>query len=306
MPIKINENLPACNTLAAENIFVMTDARAEQQDIRPLKILILNLMPTKEVTETQLLRCLSNTPLQIEPEFLITSTYNPRNTSAQHLTNFYKTFDEVKNTRFDGAIITGAPVEQMDFDQVTYWKELCEILDWAKTNVFSSLFICWGAQAALYHYYKIAKTPLPEKIFGVFEHTIADQTIPLFRGFDDVFNVPHSRYTTIDTVDIEKHPELNVLSTSKVAGLYVAASKDERQIFVTGHPEYDACTLDAEYKRDIAKGMDIAMPQNYYPNNDPEQTPIMNWRSNASLFYSNWLNYYVYQNVPFNLNEPLG
>ncbi|MCL2547359.1 MAG: homoserine O-succinyltransferase [Oscillospiraceae bacterium] len=301
MPIKIPDNLPACSVLESENIFVMTDKRAVQQDIRPLKILILNLMPTKIATETQLLRCLSNTPLQIEPEFLITGSYNPRNTSAEHLESFYKTFDQVRDRRFDGAIITGAPIELLSFSDVAYWRELCDILDWSQDNVFSSLFICWGAQAALYHYYGIDKKTLPAKISGVFEHTMTQPSVPLFHGFDDVFYAPHSRYTDVEISDVAQRKELKVLSTSQEAGLYIAARRDGRQIFVTGHPEYDVLTLDSEYKRDIDKGLDIAPPCHYYPNNDPTCPPAMNWRSHANLLYTNWLNYYVYQSVPYDL-----
>jgi len=250
-------------------------------------------------TETQLLRCLSNTPLQIEPELLMTGSYTPRNTSAEHLESFYKTFDQVKDKCFDGAIITGAPIELLEFTEVQYWHELCEILDWAQDNVFSSLFICWGAQAALYHYYGIEKKPLSSKLFGVFRHTVTQPNIPLFRGFDDTFDVPHSRYTMTDIEDVIAQPKLQVLSASEQAGLHIAARSDGRQIFITGHPEYDALTLDSEYKRDLQKGMDVAVPYNYYPNDDVNCQPFMSWRSHANLLYTNWLNYYVYQSVPY-------
>ncbi len=301
MPIKIDDTLPAKSILEQENIFVMAAGRATHQDIRPLKIVILNLMPTKVATETQLLRCLSNTPLQIEPQLLKTSSYNPKNTSTEHLESFYKTFDQIKDQRFDGAIITGAPVEQLPFRDVEYWDELCRILDWAEENVYSSFFICWGAQAALYHYYGIDKHPLSQKLSGIYPHSLAQPNVPLFRGFDDRFHAPHSRHTTVHIADVAARPELMVLAESEQAGLYIAARRDGRQIFVTGHPEYDALTLDGEYKRDQSRGLAIAPPYNYYPNNDPTQPPNVTWRSHANLLYTNWLNYYVYQNTPYNL-----
>lgn len=303
MPIKIPDSLPARSILEQENIFVMSAGRATHQDIRPLKILILNLMPTKIATETQLLRCLSNTPLQIEPELLITGSYSPKHTSAEHLESFYKTFDQIKDQRFDGAIITGAPVEQLAFRDVQYWRELCEILDWAEENVYSSFFICWGAQAALYHYYGIDKKPLPHKLSGIFKHEIVQQNIPLFRGFDDYFYAPHSRHTTVEASEVAARSELQILATGQEVGLYIAARRDGRQVFVTGHPEYDTMTLDDEYKRDAAKGLDIAPPFNYYPDNDPSRAPQVQWRSHANLLYTNWLNYYVYQNTPYNLRS---
>jgi homoserine O-succinyltransferase len=266
-----------------------------------MRIVIFNLMPTKVATETQLLRCLSNTPLQIEFELLKTDTYQSKHTSSEHLSTFYKTFRQIKDQRFDGMIITGAPVEQMDFEQVEYWRELCEILDWTRENVFTSLFICWGAQAALYHYYGIEKYALPQKMFGIYPHTVEDLRKPLFRGFDEVFNAPHSRHTEIKAADIQAHPELEVLSVSEEAGLYIAGRKDGREIFVTGHPEYDALTLDDEYRRDKSKGLPIEPPYNYFPGNNDALPPRVTWRSHANLLYTNWLNYYVYQNTPYDL-----
>ena len=303
MPIRIADSLPARAVLEGENIFVMTERRAASQDIRPLRLVILNLMPTKAATETQLLRCLSNTPLQIETDLLQTSTYRSKNTPEDHLLNFYRTFSQISQNRYDGMIITGAPVETMDFESVAYWKELCEIMDWAAERVHSTFHICWGAQAALYHRYGIGKIDLPEKRFGVFEHTICRKNIPLLRGFDDVFLVPHSYHTAVDAAAVENHPELITLSASAEAGLYLAMSRDGRGIFVTGHSEYDADTLSKEYFRDIERGLDIKIPRNYFPGDDPSLPPPHTWRSHGHLLFSNWLNYYVYQTTPYDIES---
>ena len=303
MPIKIPNNLPATETLHEENIFVITETRALTQDIRPLKILLLNLMPTKIVTETQFSRLLGNTPLQVELEFLQTATHKSTHTDSQHLINFYQTFDEIKHKKYDGMIITGAPVEQMEFEEVNYWDELCEIMEWSKTHVTSTFHICWGAQAGLYYHYGIKKHPLPEKLFGIFEHQVDYKKSILFRGFDDKFMVPHSRHTTILKEDIEKVPELKILSTSEKAGVYVVATDKGRQIFVTGHSEYDADTLNKEYLRDKNAGLPINVPENYFEDDDDTKPPKVTWRSHANLLYSNWLNYFVYQATPYNLDE---
>ncbi|MBE6903717.1 MAG: homoserine O-succinyltransferase [Ruminococcaceae bacterium] len=303
MPIKISDRLPARKTLENENIFVMTQKRALKQDIRPLKIAILNLMPTKIATETQLLRLLSNTPLQVEPTLLQTKTYIPKNTSSDHLLAFYKTFDDIKDEKFDGLIITGAPVENMPFEQVEYWDELCSVLEWSKTNVHSSFHICWGAQAGLYYHYGIKKYPMDSKIFGVFEHKVLKKSHPLLRGFDDKFFVPHSRHTEIKEEDIKKCKELEILSSSDRSGIYIVASKTKNQFFVTGHSEYDADTLSKEYFRDVDKGLKIDIPYNYFENDDPSIPPKKTWRSHANLLYSNWLNYFVYQTTPYNPDE---
>jgi homoserine O-succinyltransferase len=303
MPIKIPDQLPAKDILENENIFVMTEYRAIHQDIRPLQLLILNLMPTKIITETQLLRKLSNTPLQIEVEFLHTRTHEAKNVDPEHLSSFYTTFDQIKNRRFDGLIITGAPVENLDFEDVDYWQELCQIMNWSSRNVFSTLHICWGAQAGLYYHYGIPKVPLPKKLSGVYEHTLLKPQSPFFRGFDDTFTVPHSRYTGVREEDILRIPSLELLSVSKDAGVFAVKSSDNRRFFITGHPEYDADTLALEYERDLARGLDIDMPENYFPNNDPTQPPIVTWRAHAQLMYTNWLNYYVYQTTPYDLSE---
>lgn len=303
MPVKIKDGLPAVEALATENVFVMTDARAATQDIRPLSILVLNLMPTKIKTETQLLRVLGNTPLQVEVTFLRTATYNPTNTDPQHLDGFYTTFGQVQDRSFDGLVITGAPVERLNFTDVEYWAELVEILEWADENVYSSLFICWGAQAALYRYYGIDKYELERKVFGVFEHFATDPKNRLTRGFDEHFMAPHSRHTTVSEEDIAAHPDLELLAWSPEAGAYLAASVDGRRVFVTGHSEYDADTLDLEYRRDIAAGHSIDPPKNYYRNGEPDLGPVVTWRSHANLLFSNWLNYCVYQETPYNLNE---
>ena len=303
MPIKIPDALPAAEVLNNENIFIMTEKRASTQDIRPLKIIILNLMPIKIVTETQLLRLLGNTPLQVEVEFIHTKTHKSKNTPQEHLITFYKTFDDVKDQTFDGMIITGAPVEQLDFDEVNYWEELKEIMEWSYHNVTSTLHICWGAQAGLKYHYNIPKYPLKEKLFGVFPHTVTQKNVKLLRGFDDVFYVPHSRYTEVRKEDIEKNNNLQILSESEEAGVYIIATRNGRQIFVTGHSEYDALTLKSEYERDIDKGIDIAIPQNYFPGDNIKNKPLVTWRAHANLLFSNWLNYYVYQETPFDLGQ---
>lgn len=303
MPIKIPNKLPATKTLHKENIFVITETRALTQDIRPLKILLLNLMPTKITTETQLSRLLGNTPLQVEPEFLQTATHKATHTSQEHMLAFYKTFDEVRNFKYDGMIITGAPVEQLPFEEVNYWEELCEIMEWSKTHVTSTFHICWGAQAGLYYHFGIKKVPLKEKLFGVFEHTAEHKQSMLLRGFDDSFMVPHSRHTTVLREDIEKVPELKILASSKEAGVYAISTKKGRQIFITGHSEYDPDTLKNEYIRDKESGLDTAVPKHYFPNDDCTKEPIVRWRGHANLLYSNWLNYFVYQSTPYDLNK---
>ena len=303
MPIKVQSNLPAIKVLESENIFVMPNEVALKQDIRPLKILILNLMPTKITTETQLLRLLGNTPLQIDIELLQMASHTSKNTSPHHLTTFYKTFDEVKDDTFDGMIITGAPVEQLDFEQVDYWDELCEIMEWSKTHVYSTLHICWGAQAGLYYHYGVPKHTLPEKLFGVFRHRVTEQGSFLFRGFDDSFSIPHSRHTTIYREEIEKVPALNILAESDKAGVYAVATKDARQVYLMGHTEYDPDTLAKEYFRDKDAGLPIHIPENYFPNDDDSMPPICCWRSCANLLFGNWLNYVVYQETPFDVTS---
>lgn len=306
MPIKIPDSLPARATLEGENIFVMTEYRAIHQDMRPLNLLILNLMPTKIVTETQLLRKLSNTPLQIQVELLQMSSHTSHNTDADHLSSFYTTFDKIRERRFDGMIITGAPVENMDFADVDYWPELCEIMEWTRTHVHATLHVCWGAQAGLYYHYKIPKYSLPKKLFGVFPHTAVKKQSPLFRGFDDEFFIPHSRHTENHVEDILKVPELELLSVSKEAGVFAVKSEDNRRFFITGHPEYDQDTLAREYFRDKDKGLPIDVPKNYFPNDDAGLEPVVRWRSSGQLFYTNWLNYYVYQTTPYDLNQISG
>ncbi|MCG2729683.1 MAG: homoserine O-succinyltransferase [Acetobacterium sp.] len=303
MPIKIPNNLPASQILSNENIFVMDANRASHQDIRPLKIAILNLMPTKISTETQLLRLLGNTPLQIEVTLLQTKTYESKNTSSEHLGSFYCYFEDVKDQRFDGLIITGAPIETLEFEDVDYWDELTQIMDWSKTNVFSTLHICWGAQAGLYYHYGIEKYLLPEKAFGVFEHHLEQSYVKLFRGFDDTFYAPHARHTSIYRELIDAHPDLEVMAASNEAGVYIAMAQNGRQIFVTGHSEYDPETLKGEYDRDVSQGKPINVPMNYYPNDDPTQPPVVRWRGHANLLFSNWLNYYVYQETPYELSD---
>ncbi|NLI68150.1 MAG: homoserine O-succinyltransferase [Bacilli bacterium] len=299
MPINIPKGLPASELLKKERIFVMDEERAQSQDIRPLNIAILNLMPEKEKTELQLLRLLGNTPIQVNVTFLHTATHESKNVSKSHLDSFYLTYYDVKHRRFDGLIITGAPIEHLPFDEVNYWEELKEIMEWSKTNVTSIFYICWGAQAGAYYHFGIEKHMLPRKLSGVYEHTVRDQTIELVRGFEDVFRAPHSRYTEIKIEDVENHPELEVLATSETAGLFLFKSKDNKHIFTTGHLEYDATTLKEEYERDLARGLDIHMPENYFPNDDPTQMPLNTWRAHTHLLFSNWLNYYVYQETPY-------
>jgi homoserine O-succinyltransferase len=302
MPLNVPDNLPAIQQLREENIFVMQETRAVHQDIRPLRILILNLMPVKITTETHLLRMLSNNPLQIEITLMHTMTHTSKNTPVEHLKAFYKTFHQVKDKKFDGFIITGAPVEHMEFEEVDYWKELTEIMDWSTGHVTSTLYICWAAQAGLYYFYGIPKYPLPEKMFGVFRHKVNNPRIPLVRGFDDEFLAPHSRHTEIRRSDIEKIHDLEIVSESDKAGVYIVVSKDGRKVFVTGHSEYDPYTLRDEYLRDKNKGLPIHVPENYFPDNDPSKEPLVYWRSHANLLFSNWLNYYVYQVTPYILN----
>jgi len=303
MPIKIPNELPAVKTLADENIFVMTETRAITQDIRPLKILLLNLMPKKIETETQLSRLLGNTPLQIELELIKTKDHVSKNTSAEHMLAFYKTFDDVKDKTFDGLIITGAPVEQMPFEEVEYWEELCTIMEWSKTHVHSTLHICWGAQAGLYYHYGIQKVPLPEKISGVYPHRVDYKRSILFRGFDDVFMVPQSRHTTVRTEDVLAVPGLKLLASSKETGVYAIATDGGRQVFITGHSEYDADTLKNEYLRDLAAGLNPIIPKNYFPDDDPQKQPLVTWRAHANLLWCNWLNYFVYQTTPYDISE---
>ena len=299
MPIRIPDALPATSILEGENIFVMTEHRAIHQDIRPLRVLILNLMPTKIETETQLLRKLSNTPLQVEVELLQTVSHRAEHVAAEHLESFYVSLDDIRHRRYDGMIITGAPVEQLPFEDVEYWQELCSIMDWSRTHVHSTLHICWGAQAALYHHYGIKKVPLEKKLFGVFPHRVEYKNPILLRGFDDVFMVPHSRHTTIRREDIERVPELKILASSEQAGVYAIFTAGGRQIFLTGHAEYDPDTLRREYERDKALGLPIAVPENYFPGNDDTKPPLVTWRSHANLLFSNWLNYFVYQTTPY-------
>ena len=303
MPIRIPNELPAVRTLTEENIFVMTETRATTQDIRPLKILLLNLMPTKIATETQLSRLLSNTPLQVELELICPAGHIPKNTPQEHMLAFYRHFDDVKGRNFDGMVITGAPVEHLPFEVVEYWPELCRIMEWSKTHVHSTFHICWGAQAGLYYHYGIPKYPLAEKLFGVFPHVVERRSNMLFRGSDDVFMVPHSRHTTVRREDVEAVPALKILASSPQAGIYALSTDSGRQIFITGHSEYDAMTLDQEYRRDKSQGKPIALPKNYYPNDDDTQPPRVTWRSCANLLYSNWLNYFVYQTTPYDLDR---
>jgi homoserine O-succinyltransferase len=303
VPIKIPDNLPATGILQHENIFVMPENQAFHQDIRPLRIVILNLMPTKITTETQLLRLLGNSPLQLEVSLLHLQTHTPKNTPPSHLEMFYQTFDEIKNQRFDGLIITGAPIEHLEYEQVDYWEELKQIMQWKTTHVTSTMHICWGAQAGLYFHYGIQKFPLSEKISGVYAHKVSKQNTELLRGFDDLFAIPHSRYTDIRREDIEKISELEILSESDEAGVAIIANSHSKQVFITGHLEYDLLTLKDEYIRDIKKGLSITLPKNYFPENDPDRLPIHTWRAHANLLFSNWLNYYVYQHTPYELDD---
>lgn len=301
MPIKVQNNLPAKKILENENIFVMDEKRALNQDIRPLQIVILNLMPLKEATEVQLMRCLSNTPLQVDISFLTTITYIGKNTARSHLDKFYLRFEEIKDKKFDGLIITGAPIEHMEFEEVAYWEELKQIMEWSKTNVTSTLHICWGAQAALYYHYGIPKISLEQKLFGVFHHRILHRKYPLVRGFDDEFFIPHSRHTTVRKEDILKVKNLTILAESDEAGIFLVIEEGGQRIFMMGHPEYDRITLDTEYKRDREKGLSIDIPKNYYPDDNPKNMPLLTWRSQSNALYSNWLNYYVYQVTPYSL-----
>ncbi|NLP31363.1 MAG: homoserine O-succinyltransferase [Clostridiales bacterium] len=302
MPIIVPKGLPAYKTLKEENVFVINKLRAETQDIRPLRIAIVNLMPTKEVTETQLIRLLANTPLQVDLQLLTMDSHESKNTTREHLESFYKTYEEIKNQRFDGMIITGAPVEFLPFEEVDYWQELVEIMDYTKGNVFNTLHICWGAQAALYHHYGIQKQVLPNKLFGVYPHRVLDQKSEFTRGFDEIFLAPHSRHTQVLKEDIVKEPDLKILAESEVAGPHIIASRNNRMLFIQGHAEYDRDTLKLEYDRDVRKGIDINVPVNYFKDNDPNNDIIVRWRGHANLFFANWLNY-VYQETPYDLNE---
>lgn len=303
MPIKVQKDLPARAVLESENIFIMDEDRAMSQDIRPLEILILNLMPIKEDTETQLLRALSNTPLQVDCTFLMLSTHVSKNTSASHLNKFYVTFDEICHKKYDGMIITGAPVENLPYEEVNYWEELTKMMEWSKTHVTSTIHICWGAQAALYYHYGIPKYTREKKLSGIYEHRVLNRKIPLVRSFNDIFFAPHSRYTEVRKEDILKHPELQILAESEEAGIFLVMSRDGRQIFVQGHPEYDRMTLNNEYHRDLKKGLNPEVPVNYYENNDPFSVPLLTWRNTSNTLYTNWLNYYVYQVTPYLLEN---
>jgi homoserine O-succinyltransferase len=307
MPVKIPATLPARATLEGENVFVMGEERAAHQDIRPMRVALLNLMPTKIATETQILRLIGNSALQVDVTLLRTTSHEARNASADHLLQHYRSFEEVRSERFDGLIVTGAPIEHLEFEAVDYWPELTNILDWASSNVVSTFHICWGAQAALYHYYGVRKFPLPRKLFGVYEHRTMAPKERLLRGFDDRFYAPHSRHTEIRRADLERVPGLRILAESDDAGVYLASTSDGRRVFVTGHSEYDPLTLKTEYQRDLQKGLPIAVPQNYFPADDSTQPPQVRWRGHASLLYANWLNYYVYQVTPFDLQSfPMG
>ncbi|MGI5902341.1 MAG: homoserine O-acetyltransferase MetA [Desulfitobacteriia bacterium] len=303
MPIKVPDYLPAKQILENENIFVMGEDRALHQDIRPLRIALLNLMPTKIITETQYLRLLSNTPLQIEITLLYTKTHKPKNTPAEYLSRFYYSFDEIKDQKFDGLIITGAPIENLEFEEVDYWEELKQIMGWSLRHVHSTMHVCWGAQAGLYYHYGIKKYPLEQKMFGIFSHKIVSNNNSFLRGFDEVFYAPHSRHTEVRAEDIKKHPQLDILAVSEEAGVYLVARRDGRQLFITGHPEYDALTLKLEYERDLSRGLPISLPKNYFPNDDPQKTPPITWRGHANLLFLNWLNYYVYQETPYDWNK---
>jgi len=299
MPINVPNNLPAISELKNENIFIMEESQATKQDIRPLRIALLNLMPLKIVTETDLIRTLSNTSLQLELDLFYMDEHESKNTPREHLKVFYKTFDQIKHHRYDGLIITGAPVEMLDFEEVDYWKTLCDVLEWSKTNVTNTLHICWGAQAGLFYHYGIKKYPLPKKAFGIFDHIITDPKVPLVRGFDDIFPAPHSRHTENRLNDVKNHPDLFLLAYSKKVGSNIVISKDGRRIFISGHLEYNPLTLKKEYDRDVSKGLPIEIPENYFPDNDPKKPPVTRWRAHANLLFSNWLNYYVYQETPY-------
>ena len=303
MPIKVQDKLPAIEQLKKENIFVMDNSRALSQDIRPLRIPILNLMPIKITTENDFERLLSNTPLQLEIEFMKLRSHVSKNTSAEHMEMFYRYFDEMRLNKYDGLIVTGAPLEQIDYEQVTYWKELSEVFDWSRTNVTSTMFICWAAQAALYHFYGIPKYSTHHKVFGIFEHHALDPQLPIFRGFDDVYYVPHSRHSEVRREDIEKVPELRIISESEDAGVHMVIERNGREFYATGHAEYSPYTLDGEYKRDLAKRLPINMPKNYYKDDNPRKGPLVRWRGHANLLFSNWLNYYVYQETPYDINS---
>lgn len=303
MPLTLPDRLPAIELLKKENIFVMDTTRATSQDIRPLRIAVLNLMPLKITTETDLVRLLSNSPLQIELSFMKVKSHTSKNTPVEHMRAFYTDFEEMRHHKYDGFIITGAPVEHMFFEEVSYWKEMTEIFDWARCNVTSTLYICWAAQAGLYHYYGIPKYPLEKKMFGVFRHSVANPELPIFRGFDDEFYVPHSRHTEIRREDILRHPELDILAESTESGVYMVMARGGREIFLTGHSEYSPLTLDTEYRRDLGKGLPIEMPQHYYRDNDPSQPPLVTWRGHANLLFNNWLNYYVYQATPYRIED---
>ena len=301
MPIKVQSNLPVKEILEQENIFVMDETRAAHQDIRPIGILILNLMPLKEDTELQLLRSLSNTPLQVDVTFMTVASHEAKHVSKSHLNQFYETFEDLRDKRFDGMIITGAPVEHMEFEEVDYWDEVAEIMDWADANVTSTIYLCWAAQASLYHFYGLKKRHLDKKMFGLFRHKVMNRKVPLVRGFDDVFLAPHSRHTEVSAQDIHQCGEITVLAESEEAGVFLCMAQDGHRIFVMGHPEYDRVTLDGEYRRDKSKNLPIEIPRDYYPDNDPEQKPLLMWRAHANNLYTNWLNYYVYQTTPYDL-----
>lgn len=303
MPLTLPDKLPAIDLLKQENIFVMDTTRATSQDIRPLRIAVLNLMPLKITTETDLIRLLSNSPLQIELSFMKVKSHTSKNTPIEHMQAFYTDFDEMRHHNYDGFIITGAPVEHLNFEEVGYWEEITEIFEWARHHVTSTLYICWAAQAGLYHHYGIPKYPLDKKMFGIFKHTVANSELPIFRGFDDEFYVPHSRHTEIRREDIERNPELSILAESEESGVYMVMAREGREIFLTGHSEYSPLTLDTEYRRDLGKGLPIEMPQHYYRNDDPDQPPIVRWRGHANLLFNNWLNYYVYQATPYKLED---
>ena len=303
MPLTLPDKLPAIELLKKENIFVMDTTRAASQDIRPLRIAVLNLMPLKITTETDLVRLLSNSPLQIELSFMKVKSHTSKNTPVEHMQAFYTDFEEMRQHKYDGFIITGAPVEHLDFEEVGYWEEMTEIFEWARHNVTSTLYICWAAQAGLYHYYGVPKYPLEKKKFGIFKHTVANPELPIFRGFDDEFYVPHSRHTEVRREDIERCPELSILAESEESGVYMVMAREGREIFLTGHSEYSPLTLDTEYRRDLGKGLPIEMPQHYYPNDDPNQPPLVRWRGHANLLFNNWLNYYVYQATPYRLED---